>query len=95
MCLQSLETILVFDLAHCLNSFALLAVIPAAWFLQLTRGREQREIQYLAEMTEQAPMDEPQHMMDIPTLLMNRLNYRVGFGSLGFLLLLSWISTRL
>ncbi|WP_297831074.1 hypothetical protein [Pseudomonas sp.] len=95
MCFQSLETIFVFDLAHCINSFALMAVIPAAWFLQLTRVREQREMQHLAALSEQAPIDEPQHMMDIPTLLLNRFNYRVGFGCLAFLLMLSWFSTRL
>ncbi|MDB6050391.1 MAG: hypothetical protein JWR17_3137 [Pseudomonas sp.] len=95
MCLQSFETILVFDLAHCVNSFALLAVIPAAWFLYLTRRREQLEIQHLAVMTEQAPIDEPQHMMDISTLQMNRFNYRFGFGCLTVVLIVSWLSTRL
>jgi hypothetical protein len=95
MCPQSLDAILVFDLAHCLNSAALLAVIPVAWFLYLTRHREQQENQHLATLSEQAPIDEPQHMMDIPTLLLNRFNYRIGFGCLAVVLMLSWLSTRL
>lgn len=93
MCPQSLEAILVFDLAHCLNSAALLTVIPVAWFLYLTRRREQLENQHLAALTDEAPIDEPQHMMDIPTLLLNRFNYRVGFGCLGLLVMVSWLST--
>ncbi|MEB0043398.1 MULTISPECIES: hypothetical protein [unclassified Pseudomonas] len=95
MSLQSFEAVLVFDLAHCVNSVALLATVPAAWFLQLTRRREQREVEHLASLTERAPIDEPQHLMDISTLRLNRFNYRFGFGCLMGVLLVSWISTRL
>ena len=78
-----------------LNLFALLAAGPGVWLLHTTRSREQRETTHLHNLTEQAPFDEPMHLMDVPTLRLIRLNYRIGAGCLGFALLLSWVSTKL
>jgi hypothetical protein len=77
-----------------LNFFALLAAGPGAWLLQTTRRREQRETAHLDTLTKQAPIDEPMHLMDVPTLRMIRLSYRIGAACLGFALLLSWVSTQ-
>lgn len=78
-----------------LNLFALLAAGPGIWLLHTTRSREQRETAYLHNLTEQAPIDEPMHLMDVPTLRLIRLSYRIGAACLGFALLLSWVSTKI
>ena len=78
-----------------LNVFALLAVGPGIWLLHTTRSREQRETTYLNQLTEQAPIDEPMHLMDVPTLHLIRQSYRIGAGCLIVALLLSWMSTKL
>jgi hypothetical protein len=78
-----------------LNVFALLASGPGIWLLHVTRNLEQRENAHLHDLTEQAPIDEPMHLMDVPTLRMIRLSYRVGAACLGFALLLSWVSTKI
>jgi len=78
-----------------LNFFALLAAGPGVWLLHTTRSREQRETTHLHNLTEQAPIDEPIHVMDVPTLRLIRLSYRIGAACLGFALLLSWTSTKL
>ena len=78
-----------------INLCALLAAGPGIWLLQTTRTREQREMAHLHHLTEQAPIDEPMHLMDVPTLRMIRLSYRFGTACLAFALLLSWVSTKL
>lgn len=78
-----------------LNLFALLAAGPGIWLLQTTRSREQRETTHLARLTEQTPIDEPMHLMDVPTLKMIRQSYRIGSACLVFALMLSWVSTQL
>ncbi|MFJ3486404.1 hypothetical protein ACIPL1_23825 [Pseudomonas sp. NPDC090202] len=78
-----------------INLLALLAAGPGAWLLYTTRNREQRETAHLQELTEQAPIDEPMHLMDVPTLRLIRLSYRIGAGCLAFALLLSWVSTKI
>ncbi|MCF7535138.1 hypothetical protein [Pseudomonas petrae] len=78
-----------------INLCALLAAGPGIWLLQTTRSREQREMAHLHHLTEQAPIDEPIHLMDVPTLRMIRLSYRFGTACLAFALLLSWVSTKL
>jgi hypothetical protein len=77
-----------------LNLFALLAAGPGAWLLHITRSREQRETTHLHNLTEQAPIDEPMHLMDVPTLRLIRSSYRIGAACLGLALLLSWVSTQ-
>ncbi|SDH75972.1 hypothetical protein [Pseudomonas abietaniphila] len=81
--------------AMVLNALALLAAGPGIWLLHTTRNLEQRETTQLHKLTEQAPIDEPMHLMDVPTLRMIRLSYRIGAACLGFALLLSWVSTKL
>jgi hypothetical protein len=78
-----------------LNLFALLAAGPGIWLLHSTRNREQRETTHLQNLTDEAPIDEPMHLMDVPTLRLIRLSYRIGAGCLAFALLLSWTSTKL
>ena len=78
-----------------LNLFALLAAGPGIWLLHTTRSREQRETTHLNSLTEQAPIDEPMHLMDVPTLRMIRQSYRIGAACLAFALALSWVSTKL
>jgi len=78
-----------------INLFALLAVGPGIWLLHTTRTREQRETAHLNNLTEQAPIDEPMHLMDVPTLRMIRHSYRIGAGCLAFALVLSWVSTKI
>jgi hypothetical protein len=78
-----------------LNLFALFAACPGIWLLHKTRSREQRELKHLATLTELAPIDEPMHLMDVPTLRLNRLCYRMGGACLGFSVALSWVSTGL
>ena len=84
---------LPFAPALILNLLALVAAAPGAWLLLVTRNREQREMAHLAALTEQAPYDEPMHLMDVSSLRMNRLCYRAGFACLGLALLTSWLST--
>jgi hypothetical protein len=81
--------------AMTLNLFALLAASPGIWLLHITRSREQREKAHLQTLTEQAQIDEPMHLMDVPTLRLIRICYRIGAGCLGFALLMSWASTHL
>ncbi|MEQ7918108.1 hypothetical protein ABQX22_02850 [Xanthomonas sp. WHRI 1810A] len=81
--------------AMTLNLFALFAAGPGVWLLSVTRSKEQRENAHLHTLTEQAPIDEPMHLMDVGTLRLIRTCYRVGAGCLGFALLLSWASTHL
>lgn len=88
-------SLLPFAPAIILNLLALLAAAPGAWLLLVTRSREQREMEHLAALTEQAPFDEPMHLMDIARLRMNRQCYRAGFACLGLALLTSWLSTLL
>lgn len=78
-----------------INLFALLAAGPGIWLLHTTRVREQRETTHLNDLTEQGPIDEPMHLMDVPTIKMIRQSYRIGAGCLAFALLLSWVSTKL
>jgi hypothetical protein len=78
-----------------LNALALIAAGPGIWLLHTTRTREQRETTHLQNLTDEAPIDEPIHLMDVPTLRMIRLSYRVGAACLAFALLLSWFSTKL
>lgn len=78
-----------------LNFFALFAASPGVWLLHVTRTREQRENAHLQTLTEQAQIDEPMHLMDVPTLRLIRMCYRIGAACLGFALLMSWASTRL
>lgn len=78
-----------------INLFALLAAGPGVWLLHTTRTREQRERTHLHNLTEQAPIDEPMHLMDVPTVRLIRLSYRIGAACLVFALLLSWVSTKL
>lgn len=78
-----------------INLFALLAAGPGIWLLYVTRNREQRETAHLNHLTAQAPIDEPMHLMDVPTLRMIRHSYRLGAGCLAFALLLSWVSTQI
>ncbi len=77
-----------------INLFALLAAGPGVWLLHTTRVREQRETTHLQNLTEQAPIDEPMHLMDVPTLRKIRQSYRIGAACLGFAVLLSWVSTK-
>lgn len=86
---------LPFTPAIILNLLALVAAAPGIWLLLVTRNREQRELDHLAALTEQAPFDEPMYLMDVARLRMNRLCYRVGFACLGLALLTSWLSTHL
>lgn len=81
--------------AMTLNLFALLAAGPGVWLLQVTRNREQRENAHLHTLTEQSQIDEPMHLMDVPTLRLIRTCYRIGAACLGFALLMSWASTQL
>ncbi|MFJ5299487.1 hypothetical protein ACIQAL_23565 [Pseudomonas sp. NPDC088368] len=78
-----------------INLFALLTAGPGIWLLYTTRSREQRETTHLNNLTEQAPIDEPMHLMDVPTLRMIRQSYRIGAGCLAFALVLSWVSTKI
>lgn len=78
-----------------LNLFALLAAGPGVWLLHVARSREQRETTHLHNLTEQAPIDEPIHVMDVPTLRLIRSSYRIGAACLSLALLLSWTSTKL
>ncbi len=78
-----------------INLFALLAAGPGIWLLYTTRSHEQRETAHLNHLTEQAPIDEPMHLMDVPTLRMIRFSYRIGAACVGFGLLLSWMSTKI
>ncbi len=78
-----------------INLFALLAAGPGIWLLYITRSHEQRETTHLNHLTEQSPIDEPMHLMDVPTLRLIRQSYRVGAGCLVFALLLSWVSTKI
>lgn len=88
-------SLLPFAPAVLLNLLALVAAAPGAWLLLVTRSREQRELAHLAALTEQAPFDEPMHLMDVVSLRMNRRCYRAGFACLGLTLLTSWLSTLL
>ncbi|HEY0289983.1 MAG TPA: hypothetical protein VGC62_23750 [Pseudomonas sp.] len=81
--------------AMTLNLFALLAAGPGVWLLYITRNREQRENAHLHTLTEQAQIDEPMHLMDVPTLHLIRICYRIGVTCLAFALLMSWASTKL
>ncbi|WP_268799621.1 hypothetical protein [Pseudomonas huanghezhanensis] len=81
--------------AMTMNLFALLAAGPGIWLLHITRHREQRENAHLHALTEQAQIDEPMHLMDVPTLRLIRMSYRIGAACLGFALLMSWASTQL
>ncbi|MFK3796625.1 MULTISPECIES: hypothetical protein [unclassified Pseudomonas] len=78
-----------------INLLALAAAGPGIWLLHTTRVREQRETAHLNNLTEQAPIDEPMHLMDVPTLRMIRQSYRIGAGCLAFALVLSWVSTKI
>ncbi|WP_110948182.1 hypothetical protein [Pseudomonas bohemica] len=78
-----------------INLFALLAAGPGIWLLHTTRSHEQRQTTHLNNLTEQAPIDEPMHMMDVPTLRMIRFSYRIGAACLAFALMLSWVSTKI
>jgi hypothetical protein len=78
-----------------LNLFALAAAGPGIWLLHATRLKEQRENAHLHSLTEQAQIDEPMHLMDVPTLRLIRTCYRFGAACLGFALLMSWASTKL
>jgi len=78
-----------------INLFALLAASPGIWLLYTTRSREQRVNARLHNLAENAPIDEPMHLMDGPTVRMIRLSYRIGAACLVFALLLSWVSTKL
>ena len=86
-------SLLPFAPAVILNLLALLAAAPGVWLLLVTRRREQRQIERLAELTEQAPFDEPMHLMDVASLRMNRVCYRAGLACLSLALLTSWLST--
>lgn len=78
-----------------INLFALLAAGPGIWLLHTTRRHEQRETTQLDALIRQAPIDEPMHLMDVPTLRLIRQSYWTGAACLWFALLLSWVSTKI
>ena len=80
--------------AKLINLLALLFACPGGWLLHATRRREQRALASLAAQSQSRNIDQPEMLLDVATLRMNRFFYRFGFACLALALLVSWVSTQ-
>jgi hypothetical protein len=93
---MSLQLILSLFNAHpakLVNILALLFACPGGWLLHATRRREQRAMASLEMQSQSRRIDQPELLLDVATLRMNRFFYRFGFACLAMALLVSWVST--